>query len=55
MCTMEYTQPWKEEDTPICCNMDGTRDYHTKRSKSQRERHIPYDITYVASKKWTYL
>ena len=24
--------------------MDGTRDYHAKRSKSERERQIPYDI-----------
>ena len=27
--------------------MDGTRDSHTKRSKSEGERQIPYDITYV--------
>ena len=27
--------------------MDGPRDYHTKRSKSERERHILYDITYM--------
>ena len=27
--------------------MDGPRDYHTKGSKSDRERHIPYDITYM--------
>ena len=26
--------------------MDGTRDSHTERSKSERERQIPYDITY---------
>ena len=26
--------------------MDGPRNYHTKRSKSERERQIPYDITY---------
>ena len=26
--------------------MDGFRDYHTKWSKSDRERQIPYDITY---------
>ena len=25
--------------------MDATRGYHTKRSKSERERQIPYDIT----------
>ena len=27
--------------------MDATRDYHTKRSKSERERQIPYDTTYM--------
>ena len=27
--------------------MDGPRDYHTKQIKSERERQIPYDITYV--------
>jgi len=27
--------------------MDGPRDYHTKGSKSDGERHIPYDITYM--------
>ena len=29
--------------------MDGPRDYHTKQSKSERERQISYGITYV----WT--
>ena len=27
--------------------MDGPRDYHTKRSKSSRERQMPYDIIYM--------
>ena len=27
--------------------MVATRDYHTKWSKSERERQIPYDITYM--------
>ena len=39
--------------------MDGPRDYHTKWSKSERERQIPYDIAYIWNlKKWykrTYL
>ena len=30
----------------ICSNMDGPRDYHTKWSKSDRERQISY-ITYM--------
>ena len=36
----------KEWNNAICSNMDGPRDYHTKRSKSDRERQISYDITY---------
>ena len=36
--------------------MDGPRDYHTKWSKSDRERQISHDITYMwLPKKWTYL
>ena len=39
--------------------MDGPRDDHTKGSKSERERQVPYDITYAwYLKKWykrTYL
>ena len=27
--------------------MDATRDYHAKWSKSERERQIPHDITYI--------
>ena len=27
--------------------MDGPKDYHTKRSKSERKRQIPIDITYM--------
>ena len=37
----------KEQNHAICSNMDGTRDSHTKWSKSERERQIPYDITYI--------
>ena len=32
--------------------MDGPRDYHTKSSKSERERQIPYDITYTWNLKY---
>ena len=46
-CTMEnYSAIKKEWNNAICSNMDGPRDYHTKWSKSERERQIPYDITY---------
>ena len=58
--TMEYYSAIKKEwDNAICSNMDGPRDYHTKWSKPDRERQIPYDITYMLNLKkwykWTYL
>ena len=37
----------KEWNNAICSNMDGPRDYHTKWSKSDRERQTSYDITYL--------
>ena len=38
----------KEEwNNAICSNMDGTKDYHSKCSKSDREKQISYDITYM--------
>ena len=47
----------KEWNNSICSNMDGPRGYHTKWSKSDREKQI-YHL-YVKSKKkwykWTYL
>ena len=36
----------REWNNAICSNMDGSRDYHAKWSKSDRERQISYDITY---------
>ena len=49
----------KEWNNTICSDMDGPRDYHTKWSKSDRERQITYDITYMRNlknwHKWTYL
>ena len=42
-----YSAIKKKEKSIICSNMDGPRDYHTKWSKSGRERQIPYDITYM--------
>ena len=32
--------------------MDGTRDSHTKRSKPEREKQIPYDTTYMWNLKY---
>ena len=37
----------KEWNNAISSNMDGPIDYYTKWSKSERERQIPYDITYM--------
>ena len=37
----------KEWNNAICSNMNGPRDYHTKWSKSERERQIWYDITHM--------
>ena len=42
----------KEWNNAICSNMDGSRDYHTKWSQSDRERQIPYDITYIWNLKY---
>ena len=42
----------KEQNNAICSNMDATRDYHTKWSKSDRERQIPYDITFMWNLKY---
>ena len=42
----------KEENNAICSNMDAIRDYHTKWSKPEKERQIPYDITYMCNLKY---
>ena len=42
----------KEWKNAICSNTDGPRDYHTKWSKSERERQIPSDITYICNIKY---
>ena len=55
---MEYYSAIKRWNNAICSNMDATRDYHTKWSKSETERQVPYDITYMWNLKkwynWTY-
>ena len=43
--------PKKEWNNAICSNMNGPRDCHTKSSKSDRERQILYDITYICNLK----
>ena len=44
----------KEWNNAIFSNMDGSTDYHTKKSKSDRERQIACNITYMwnLKKKW---
>ena len=37
----------KEWNFAVCNDVDGLRDYHTKWSKSDRERQTSYDITYI--------
>ena len=37
----------KEWNNVICSNMDGPRDCDTEWSKSDTERQISYDITYI--------
>ena len=46
------TQPSGEQTNANCSNMDATRDYHNKWSKSERERQISYDITCVGNIKY---
>ena len=45
ICTIEYNSAMKENEIISSCNMDATRDYHTKWSKSKRDRQIAYGIT----------
>ena len=40
----------KEQNLPICNNMDGPGGHYAKRNKSDREKQILYDITYLESK-----
>ena len=42
----------KEWNNAICSNMGGSKDCHTKWSKSDRERQISYDITYMWNLKY---
>ena len=51
--TVEYYSVIKRWNSAISNYMDGSRNYHTKRSKRDRERHISYDITDMWNlKKW---
>ena len=48
--TVEYYLITKKElNNAICSNMNGSEDYHIK---SERERQIPYDSTYMWNLKY---
>ena len=47
---LSHQKEWKNA---ICSNMNRPGDYHSKWTKSDRERQISYDITYMWNiKKW---
>ena len=41
-----------EWNNAICSNIDGSRDYHTKWIKSERQRQISHSITYMWNLKY---
>ena len=48
--TVEYyvfVYPKREQNNVICNNVDATRESYAKRSKSERERQIPYGAIYM--------
>ena len=45
----------KEWNNAICSNMDGPGDYHTKWSKSEKDKYITYMYNLKKWYKWTYL
>ena len=48
---MNITHALKEEwNNAICSNMDGPRDYHTRWSKSEKDKYFHH--LYVEYKKW---
>ena len=47
-----YSDIKKNKIMPFCSNMDRTRVSHTKWSKSERKRQIPYGITYIWNAKY---
>ena len=51
VCVVEYYSAIKKEwNNSFYSYMDGTRDYHTKWSKSERQ--VPYGITYMWNLKY---
>ena len=50
--TMEYFSTIKKWNNAICSNMDGPRNYPTEWIRSEGERQISYDITYMWNLKY---
>ena len=46
ICTTEYKSIHKEGNNAICSNMDGSKDDHAKRNKSERERSTSYQFSH---------
>ena len=49
---MEYYSAIKRQTNVICSNMDGVRDSHSKWSKPEVKRQIPYKVTYLWNLKY---
>ena len=52
MMSQEWMMVKKNEIMPFGSYRDGARDDHTQQSKSERERQISYDITYMKNLKY---
>ena len=51
--TMEYYSAIKKKErTPLCSNMDESRECHIEWNKSDREREVSYDIPHMWNIKW---
>ena len=49
---LSHKKKKKKRNKAICSNIDGPRDHHTMWSKSERERQIPDDVTYMWNPKY---
>ena len=49
ICILIHKKEW---NNATGSHMDGPRDYHTKWSKSERQRQIPYDVTHMWNLKY---
>ena len=49
--TVEYYSALKRRNLVICGNKEGPRGYYAKWNKSDKERQIPYNFTYIWNQK----